>query len=172
VRPPAIRGRAQEWAEGEWVTRRPGSGRLLCWFPDPIGGLDCYRGAFAEPLLLAPAFPGVHRVTSRYGAHLRDRITARLPLLHRPLPEGDLGALRVEVAGTQGVTRDARVVGAIDRPAVAAGAVAALAARWVVDGRLSRPGAAGLATLVEPGPFLAALAERGVKVAVFEGAAA
>ena len=78
----------------------------------------------------------------------------------------------MEVAGTQGLTRDARVVGAIDRPAVAAGAVAALAARWAVDGRLSRPGAAGLASLVEPGPFLAVLAERGVKVAVFEGAAA
>jgi len=168
----ASRGRAQEWAEGEWVTRRAGSGRLLCWFPDPIGGLDCYRGDFAEPLLLAPAFPGVDRVTSRYGARRRDRLTARLPLLTRPLPEGDLGALRVEVAGTQGLTRDARVVGAIDRPAVAAGAVAALAARWAVDGRLSRPGAAGLASLVEPGPFLAVLAERGVKVAVFEGAAA
>ena len=64
------------------------------------------------------------------------------------------------------------MVGAIDRPAVAAGAVAALAARWAADGRLSRPGAAGLASLVEPGPFLAVLAERGVKVAVFEGAAA
>ncbi len=168
----ASRARAQEWADGEWVTPRPGSGRLLCWFPDPIGGLDCYRGAFAEPLLLAPAFPGVHRVTSRYGARLRDRMAARLPALTRPSPEGVLGAIRVEVAGTQGLTRDARVVGAIDRPAVAAGAVAALAARWAVDGRLSRPGAAGLASLVEPGPFLAVLAERGVKVAVFEGAAA
>ena len=168
----ASRGRAQEWAEGEWVTRRPGSGRLLCWFPDPIGGLDCYRGAFAEPLLLAPAFPGVHRVTSRYGARRRDRLASRLPFLARPPAEDDLGALRVEVVGTQGLTRDARVVGAIDRPAVAAGAVAALAARWAVDGRLSRPGAGGLASLVEPGPFLAVLAERGVKVAVFEGAAA
>ncbi|MEA2931714.1 MAG: hypothetical protein QOI56_499 [Actinomycetota bacterium] len=168
----ASRARAQEWAEGEWVTKRPGSGRLLCWFPDPVGGLDCYRGAFAEPLLLAPAFPGVHRVTSRYGARRRDRLAIRLPVLLRPSPEGELGALRVEVAGAQGLTRDARVMGAIDRPAVAAGAVAALAARWAVDGRLSRPGAAGLASLVEPGPFLAALAERGVKVAVFEGAAA
>ncbi|HVF14384.1 MAG TPA: Gfo/Idh/MocA family oxidoreductase [Acidimicrobiales bacterium] len=168
----ASRGRAQEWAEGAWVSPRPGSGRLLCWFPDPVGGLDCYRGAFAEPLLLAPAFPGVHRVTARYGARRFDRLTARLPMLARPSPEGPLGALRVEVAGTQGLTRDARVVGAIDRPAVAAGTVAALAARWAVDGRFSRRGAAGLASLVEPGPFLAVLAERGVKAAVFEGAAA
>ena len=168
----ASRGRAQEWAEGEWVARRPGSGRLLCWFPDPVGGLDCYRGDFSEPLLLVPAFPAVHRVTSRYGARRRDRLALHVPLLSRPAAEGDLGALRVEVTGTQGLTRDARVVGAIDRPAVAAGAVAALAARWAVDGRLTRKGAGGLASLVEPGPFLAVLADRGVKVAVFEGAAA
>ncbi len=58
---------------------------------------------------------------------------------------------------------------AVRIPAVAAGAVAALACRWAADGRLSRPGAAGLASLVEPGPFLATLADRGVKVAVFEG---
>jgi GTPase involved in cell partitioning and DNA repair len=44
-----------------------------------------------------------------------------------------------------------------------------MAARWAIDGRLARSGAGGLAELVEPGPFLAALAERGVKVAVFEG---
>jgi len=168
----AGRGRAQEWADGEWVIRRTGSGRLLCWFPDPISGLDCYRGAFAEPLLLVPAFAGVQRVTSRYGARRRDRLAAHVPLLVRPLPVGELGALRVEVTGTQGLTRDARVVGAIDRPAVAAGAVAALAARWAVDGRLSRSGAGGLASLVDPGPFLAVLADRGVKVAVFEGTAA
>jgi hypothetical protein len=35
--------------------------------------------------------------------------------------------------------------------------------------RSARTGAAGLAALAEPGPFLAALADRGVKVAVFEG---
>jgi hypothetical protein len=41
-----------------------------------------------------------------------------------------------------------------------------------VDGRLARAGAAGLATLADPGPFLAALADRGVKAAVFEGSGA
>jgi hypothetical protein len=80
--------------------------------------------------------------------------------------------VRVEVRGRHGEVRSDRVLGAVDRPAVAAGAVAALAARWVVDGRLTRTGAGGLASLVDPGPFLAALAERGVKAAVFEGAGA
>ena len=92
-------------------------------------------------------------------------------MMRRPHPEGSLGAVRVEVRGRQGQTHHDRVLGAIDRPAVAAGAVSALAARWVVDGRLTRTGAGGLASLVDPGPFLAGLAERGVKAAVFEGAA-
>ena len=148
----ALQGPAVEGGPGTWLRRRGGSGRALIWFPDPVGGVDCYRAALPEPLLLAPAFPAAQRVTARVGANRRDRLTAHLPMLRRPHPEGSLGA--------------------VDRPAVAAGAVLALAARWAVDGRLTRTGAGGLATLADPGPFLAALADRGVKAAIFEGAGA
>jgi hypothetical protein len=158
-----------DWHDGAWGRRRGGSGRTLCWFPDPVRAVDCYRGGFPEPLLLTTAFPSVQRVTARAGANRRDRLTARLPMLRRPHPEGGLGALRVEVRGRRGSARDEYVLGAIDRPGVAAGAVAAMAAAWVGEGRLTRPGAGGLAELVEPTPFLASLAERGVKAAVFEG---
>ena len=168
----ALQGPAVDSAGGVWQRRRGGSGRALIWFPAPICAVDCYRAALSEPLLLTPAFPGVERVTARVGANRRDRLTAHLPMLRRPHPEGTLGAVRVEVRGRQGQVRSDRVLGALDRPAVAAGAVAALAARWMVDGRLTRTGAAGLASLVDPGPFLAALADRGVKAAVFEGAGA
>lgn len=62
------------------------------------------------------------------------------------------------------------VLGALDRPAVAAGTVAATIGSWAVDGRLSRFGAGGLAEFVtDTEPFLAALAERGVRAAIFEG---
>jgi hypothetical protein len=165
----ALAGEAVDLRDGEWQRRRGGSGRELCWFPEPIRALDCYRAALPDAILLAPAFPGARRVTARMAANRRDRLTARLPMLRRPHPEGDLGGVRVEVRGRQGSVLDERVLGAVDRPAVAAGAVAALACRWASEGRLSRTGAAGLATLAEPGPFLAALADRGVKVAVFEG---
>src|SRR5437763_1803926 len=160
-----------DWHDGAWGRRRGGSGRTLCWFPDPVRGVDCYRGAFPEPLLLTTAFPSVLRVTARAGANRRDRLTARLPMLRRPHPEGGLGALRVEVRGRRGSARDEYVLGAIDRPGVAAGTVAAMAAAAIAEGRLSRPGAGGLAEPVEPTPFLATLGERGVKAAVFEGAA-
>ncbi len=168
----ALRGPAVDGTQGVWQRRRGGSGRSLIWFPDPVCGVDCYRAALPEPLLLTPAFPDAERITSRVGANRRDRLTAHLPMLRRPHPEGSLGGVRVEVRGRQGDVRSDRVLGAVDRPAVAAGAVAALAARWAVDGRLARTGAGGLATMAEPGPFLAALADRGVKAAIFEGAGA
>ena len=165
----ALAGPAFDWRAGEWERRSGGSGRELCWFPEPVRAVDCYRAALPDAFLLSPAFPGVRRVTARMAANRRDRLTARLPMLRRPHPEGDLGAVRVEVRGRQGSGLHERVLGAVDRPALAAGAVAALACRWSAQGRLARTGAAGLASMVEPGPFLAALADRGVKVAMFEG---
>ena len=165
----ALGDEALDWRDGAWDRRRGGSGRELCWFPDPVRGVDCYRAALPETVLLLAAFPDAKRLTARMGANRRDRLTARLPMLRRPHPEGYLGGVRVEVRGAHGVALDDRVLGAVDRPAVASGTVAAMAARWALDGRLAHPGASGLAGLVEPGPVLAALAERGLKVAVFEG---
>ena len=167
----ALGGAALDWRDGAWL-RRPGwSGRELLWFPDPVGGQDCYRAALADAMLLVPAFPGVRRVTARLAATRRDRITAWMPMLRPPHPEGLLGATRVEVRGRRGSSCDVQILGAIDRPAVAAGTVAALAAVWTLTGRLSRPGAGGLAEMVtSTGMFLRELAARGVRAAVFEGA--
>jgi hypothetical protein len=168
----ALKGVAVDWRDGAWTQRSAGSGRELCWFPDPACGLDCYRAAVSDALLLVPAFPGVARVTARMAATRRDRLTAALPMLRTPHPEGELGAVRVEVRGRRGGQRVVEVLGAIDRPAVAAGAVVAVTAVWAASGRLARPGVGGLAELVgEPGAFLSELARRGVKVAVFDGAA-
>jgi len=163
---------AHDWRDGGWVQRPPGSGRELCWFPDPIGAQDCYRAALPDARLLVPAFPSVARVTARVAATRRDRLTAGLPMLWPTHPEGGPGAVRVEVRGSRGAARDVVVYGAIDRPAVAAGAVSAVAALWAVEGRLRRVGAGGLAELVEPGPFLGELVRRGVRTAVFQGDAA
>jgi saccharopine dehydrogenase-like NADP-dependent oxidoreductase len=168
----ALGRRAIDWREGGWIQRPPGSGRELCWFPDPIGAQDCYRAALPDSRLLVPAFPGVRRVTSRMAATRRDRFTAGMPMLWPTHPEGGPGAVRVEVRGSRDRTRDVVVFGAIDRPAVAAGAVGAIAAIWAVDRRLRRVGAGGLAELAEPGPFLGELARRGVRTAVFQGDAA
>jgi hypothetical protein len=180
----ALGAEAIDWRDGQWLRRSGGSGRELCWFPDPVGGQDCYRAGLPDALLLVPAFPGVQRVTARVAATRRDRFTSALPMLRRPHPEGAVGAVRVELRGRRGGASEVSVFGAIDRPGVAAGAVAAVSAIWAATGRLHRGGAAGaagpaaaaagpggLGSLVDdPGGFLAELARRGVRAARFEGA--
>ena len=163
----SLGGTALDWRDGGWQRRSAGSGRELSWFPDPIGAADCYRAALPDALLLVPAFPGVGRVTARLAATRRDRLTARLPMLRPPHPEGGLGAVRVEVRGRSDEGISVQILGAMDRPGVAGGAVAALAAVELGSGRACHMGAGGLATMVEPKPFLRELARRGVKVASF-----
>jgi saccharopine dehydrogenase-like NADP-dependent oxidoreductase len=165
----ALTGEATDWRDGDWQRRRGGSGRELCWFPDPVGGQDCYRAALPDTMLLHRAFPEVERVTARMAATRRDRLTSGLPMLRKPHPEGTVGAIRVELRGRRGHARDVVILGAMDRPGVAAGCVAAVTAVWAGEGRLDRTGAAGLAELVAPAAFLAELARRGVKAATFDG---
>ncbi|HEY4378223.1 MAG TPA: Gfo/Idh/MocA family oxidoreductase, partial [Acidimicrobiales bacterium] len=88
----SLGGVALDWRDGGWVRRPAGSGRELCWFPDPVGAQDCYRASLPDALLLAPTFPAARRITARVGATRRDRVTARLPMLRPPHPEGTIGA--------------------------------------------------------------------------------
>ena len=163
-------GTALDWRDGGWAAA-PGRLRVGSCAGSPTRSAreDCYRAALPDALLLVPAFPGVGRVTARMAATRRDRLTARLPMLWPPHPEGGPGAVRVEVRGRRGTSRDVRVLGAMDRPAVAAGAVAALARPVGRRGSAATaPVPAGLAELVEPVPFLAELRRRGVRAAVFQ----
>ncbi|MGD9794862.1 MAG: NAD(P)-binding domain-containing protein [Acidimicrobiia bacterium] len=116
---------AFDWRDGEWIDRPGGSGRELCWFPEPFGARDCYRAELPDPLLLVESYPSISRVTSRMAANRRDRFTTWLPMLTPPHPEGAVGAIRVEVRGRRGVARVTEVMGVVERPAVAAAAMAA-----------------------------------------------
>ena len=164
----SLSGMAVDWRDGEWIRRPGGSGRELCWFPDPVSGRDCYRAALPDALLLAPAFPGVSRVTARLAATRRDRFTAPLPMLRPPHPEGGVGAVRVEIRGRLGPERKVVVLGSCAQPAAAASAVAAAA---VLHARACRsePGARGLAAIERPRVLLAALADQGLRPSRFEG---
>jgi hypothetical protein len=159
-----------EWRDGNWHEERRSDPELV-WFPDPIGARECEPVAMGVGLLVR-AFPGVRRVTVR----LAEPLTRRLAWpSRRGLDEG-WGSTRVEVWGWRGQARESMVYGVIDRTAVAAGTVLAMTAArlaGVAPGLGARDGPAGgvhgLAALVEPVPFLAELARRGVKAAVFEG---
>ena len=165
----ALAGEARVWRDGAWTTQRAGSGRELCWFPEPVGGQDCYRAETAEASLLQAAFASTGRIGARVSARRRDRLTARLPMLRPPHPEGALGAIRVELRGARAGERAVDVLGAIDRPAIAAGAVLAVIATAVAAGEFPA-GAFGLSDDRLPtGSMLAELSRRGVRAARFTG---
>ncbi|MFN3218088.1 MAG: Gfo/Idh/MocA family oxidoreductase [Acidimicrobiales bacterium] len=162
-----------DWRDGSWRRRPGGSGRELVWFPEPIGGADCYRAALPDAVLAKPWFPDACRITARMAATRQDRFTAWLPMLSPPHAEGGDGAVRVEVRGRVGTTRRVEVVGAVQRPAVAAATVAATVAELATavphGGRVGGPGARGLAGIPDGRDVLARLAQRGLTTQIFDG---
>ena len=164
----SLGGQALDWRDGQWTRRPGGSGRELVWFPDPIGARDCFRAEMPDVRLLVRAFGGAQRVTARLAARRRQLVGARLSVPQRLPEDGAPGAIRVEVRGTVAGASETVVFGAMDRPGVAAGAVAALAAVGLASGGARQSGAGGLAELFEPLPMLTELARRGVRCAVFD----
>jgi NAD binding domain of 6-phosphogluconate dehydrogenase len=130
----ALAGWAAGWHEGEWISRPSGSGRELCWFPEPVGPRDCYRAEMPDPMLIHRAFPTVERISARISATRRDRLTARLPMLRPPHVEGGVGGLRVEARGEVGGERRTLVAGVAERVAVGAAAMVSALVTAVLDG--------------------------------------
>lgn len=172
----ALGATAHGWHDGTWIDRPGGSGRELCWFPDPIGPADCYRAGLADPIVLHAALPEVERISARVSATRRDRLTARLPMLAPPHAEGDRGAVRVEVRGADpDGARVTHVAGAVGRVGDLAGAVAAMfAVAFTGAAPIARP-AAGVHLAGEAGALspwmLAAANAAGVSVNEFTGVA-
>ena len=167
----ALAGQSIGWHDGDWLRRPAGSGRELCWFPDPVGPRDCYRAELADPVAIHQALPELLRVTVRMSANRRDRLTARLPMLTPPHAEGGIGALRVEVRGWRDEARHVEVVGIADRVAHVAGLVAATAARKVISGEFAS-GARLLGDEDSPNvTFLSDLVEDGLRIQEFVGSA-
>ena len=165
------RARTQESLErrnGNWMKRPSGAGRELVWFPDPLGARDCYRAALADPILLSASFPEAERITAKVAATRRDRLTAWLPMLRPPHRDGGPGAVRIEIRGIRDQIQTTEVIGAIDYPSAAAGAVAAIAAEWSLLGVLPS-GSWSLGMLDDPLPWLQELENRGITAAVYEG---
>lgn len=164
-----LRSPSVDRLNGEWRTL-PRSGEEIVWFPDPIGARDC------EPVnlglrLLIESFPDTGTL-SVVSSEPDGRVK-----FHRHRRRGDeaeWGATRVEVWGRTNGMNDVVVYGVIDRTAIAAGtmlAVATLAAIDALDGGLPESGVFGLGSTSRPVVLLEELARRGVRAAAFEGAA-
>jgi hypothetical protein len=136
----ALGGTATGWHDGEWIERPAGSGRELCWFPDPVGPRDCYRAETPDPELMVRAFPEIARASARISATRRDRLTSRLPMLSPPHADGGIGGLRVEVRGARHGERVTDVLGASGRPGVIAGTVAGVMTTALLDGLITATG--------------------------------
>lgn len=123
----SLSGRAVSWRDGGWRHSLGGGGRELCWFPEPVGALDCYHAEIASPVLLHHSFPEASRIDARRSATRRDRLTARLPMLSPPHREGAVGALRVEVRGSAASgARLTRILGVAELVGTASAAMAAV----------------------------------------------
>ena len=140
----ALSGQSIGWHDDEWLRRPAGSGRELCWFPEPVGAYDCYRGELPDPLLIKRAFPELGRVTARVTATRRDRVFSRVPMLIPPQAEGGMGGLRVEVRGMKNAARLVDVVGVAERVGQVAGVVAAVTAQAVSSREITTIGAHAL----------------------------
>lgn len=126
----SMRGTTLAWRDGSWERFVAGSGRELCWFPEPVGAKDCYRSRSADPVLLHTVFSEARRITRRRSARRRDRLTARLPMWIPAPPEGAIGALRVELrGGAIDGSRQTVVVGIAEYIATSSAAVAIAFAR-------------------------------------------
>ncbi len=165
----ALKSACIDWRDGAWVTRAGGSGRELAWFPQPVQAADCYRAALPDPLLLSRSHPTTSRITARMAATRRDRATMHLPMLRRPHPEGLLGAIRVELRGEINGARSELVLGCAERPAVAAGTVAAAAAS-ALAAQSTPVGCGSLAELFDPLAMLHDCRRRGLTLEIFVGA--
>lgn len=164
----ALGDRGAELRDGVVTELRKRGGEELVWFPNPVDARACEPVASGLELL-THAVPGLARASIRFGrAEKAPRSWPR-----RSDPINEWGALRVEVWGMRGAQREPVVFGAIDRTATAAGTVLALTTAGMA-GALptlvrTTPGVYGLGGVVRPRAFLAELARRGVKVAIFEG---
>ena len=166
----ALAGRAVGLRYGEWIRPQSGSGRELCWFPEPVGAYDCYHAEVPSPILLRQDFPSLSRLSARVSANRRDRLTARLPMLSRPHREGGVGAVRVEVRGSDVAGgRVTLILGIAELVGTAAAATATAFSEAVLAGTLPdgvvRSGDSRLDTIA----LLRTIGRLGVRLQEFTG---
>lgn len=166
----ALGGRSLGFHDGAWIRPPAGSGRELCYFPEPVGPYDCYRAEFATSMLVHASFPEVSRISARVSANRRDRLTAWLPMLAPPHREGGVGAARVEVRGVDATgARVTNIAGVAELVATATAATAIAFVAHLVAGRLPNgvvlAGDADLDTV----DLLGVVAQAGVRLQDFTG---
>jgi len=154
------------WFDGEWVITRSGKGRVLLWFPEPIGAKDCYTAALPSPILLRRKYPSVRRVSSRMEANRRDRLTSRLPMLRPPHNDGGPGAVRAEVRGSYNGEIKTNIYSVMDSPIIASSKMVYVLANRFLTGNTSL-GVNGVAMCNDSKGLIKDLIALDIKVSIF-----
>jgi lysine 6-dehydrogenase len=183
-------GKVPSYRDGRRVEVEAGSGRQRVRFPAPVGEVEVFHLGHPEPVTMPRSIAGVRNVTLKGGLserhlnslarglarlHLTDTptkkrrlgraIKAAMPVLDRlGRPPEPCSAIRVDVRGTSDGEASTISYGAAGHMAMLTGVPLAIGARMLAAREISTPGVGPPEALVPPGPFLAALAERGVEV--------
>ncbi len=166
----ALSGRAAFVHDSGFDSARAGGGRELCWFPEPVGAYDCYRAEIPSALVLHHVFPEATRISARMSANRRDRLTSRLPMLTPPHREGGVGAVRVEVRGTDhDGGRWTQISGMAEMVGTAAAACASAYAERIVRGTSPRGLVVPGDREDDTGSLLRAVERFGVRLQEFTG---
>ncbi len=164
----ALAGMAVDWRDGQWLHRQGDRAGSWRGSPTPLPPGTATAPPFLTPCCSPRSFPACRGLRRVWPPPVATGSPPACRCCVVPILDGGPGAVRVEVRGMTANGHDVVVLGAMDRPAVAGGAVAALAAVFVGDGQALRTGAAGMAGLFDPLPLLVELAGRGVRCAVFD----
>ena len=166
----ALAGQSIGWHDDDWLRRPAGSGRELCWFPEPVGAYDCYRAEMSDPVLLKYAMPELQRITARMSATRRDRFTSRLPMMAPPHAEGGMGSVRVEVRGWHEKSRTTQIYGVTEQIAQIAGCVASSVAHQLAVASSHESGVTVLGSpTISNDRILSLVRQSGIRVHQFVG---
>lgn len=184
-------------SEGQFETSPGGPAAELVYFPEPLGWVETFRCAHPEVITLPSAHPEMQTLEWRFGLAERPAMDAlrasaalgfagspakrrawlRLAppirsLIERLAPDrGGWSGVRVDVWGSaEGKTKEVSMAVVDQLPNLVAIPLAT-AAIALATKRVERPGVWAPESVLEPGPFLAAVGRRGVRVAELEPAA-
>lgn len=186
----AVSGEVPTYRDGKWIRVPALSEPEVVEFPEPLGEIEVSHIGHPEPLTIPRTIP-VRTVslkgalTPRWNNQLaallvrlgltssQQRIDRISWLIHRV--EGIIGAggialsaLRVDVTGPRGDEQVRLTYTAADHMGRLTGIPAAIGALMLARGEITEPGVFAPEAIIEPAPFLDALAERGIEIVEYE----
>lgn len=186
----AVSGRVPTYRDARWVKVPALSEPEVVEFPEPLGEIEVFHVGHPEPITIPRTIPAwtvslkgaltprwnnrLAAVLVRLGATTTasriDRVSRLIHRLEGVLGSGGvaLSAVRVDVIGTRGSEHVRLTYTAADHMGRLTGIPASVGALMLARGEITEPGVFAPEAIVDPVPFLAALAERGIQITEHE----